>query len=67
MGIAPAAMLFSEEIDSLAASGVILADIWNGHKIITVDRLGDDFLEAVQDGMIVDIKSDGTVILNKEK
>jgi len=63
MGIAPAAMLFSEEIDSLAASGVILADIWNGHRIITVDSLGDDFLEAVQEGMRVEIKSDGTVIL----
>ena len=67
MGIAPAAMLFSESIDSLAASGVILADIWNGHKIITVDRLGDDFLAAVQTGMQIEIKADGTVILEQEK
>lgn len=67
MEIAPAAMLFSEEIDSLAASGVILADIWNNHRIITVDNLGDDFLESVQEGMILEIRKDGTVILNMEE
>ncbi|NPD74657.1 MULTISPECIES: aconitase X swivel domain-containing protein [unclassified Oceanispirochaeta] len=65
LGIAPAAMLFSENIDSLAASGVILADIWNGHRIITVDGLGDDFLNSVQDGMTVEIRKDGTVILKE--
>ena len=66
MGIAPAAMLFSEDIDSLAASGVILADIWNGHRIVTVDRLGPDFLKAAETGMNVHIKTDGTVILEEK-
>ena len=65
MGIAPAAMLFSESIDSLAASGVILADIWNKHTIITIDRLGADFLDAVRSGMNLEIKKDGTVILKE--
>lgn len=66
MGIAPAAMLFSEEIDSLAASGVILADIWNGNRIITVDKLGETFLAAVNEGNKIEIREDGTVIIQKE-
>ena len=33
LGIAPAAMLFSESIDSLAAAGVILADVWTDSTI----------------------------------
>ncbi|MDC7125959.1 MAG: DUF126 domain-containing protein [Spirochaetales bacterium] len=67
MGSAPAAMLFSEEIDSLAVSGVLLADIWNGHRIITVDKLGEDFLESVKDGMEIEIQKDGTIILEESK
>jgi predicted aconitase with swiveling domain len=63
MNLAPAAMLFSENIDPLAASGVILAHIWNGNKIITIDGLGQDFLNAVKTGMQIEVKSDGTVIL----
>ncbi len=61
LGIAPAAMLFSESIDSLAAAGVILADVWTDSTIVAVDRLGDEFLNYVQDGMKVTITSDGTV------
>lgn len=41
MGIGPAAMLFSEHIDSLAAAGVILSDVWSGNRIITIDQLGE--------------------------
>lgn len=61
LGIAPAAMLFSESIDSLAAAGVILADVWTDSTIVAVDRLGDEFLNYVQDGMKVTVTSDGTV------
>jgi predicted aconitase with swiveling domain len=61
MDAAPSAMLFSETIDSLAASGVILADVWNGKRIITIDRLGDEFLDIVSTGAMVEIKEDGTV------
>lgn len=63
MGIAPAAMLFSEEIDSLAASGVILADIWNNHRIITIDQLGSEFLDSVKEGDQLQICKDGRVII----
>ncbi len=61
LGIAPAAMLFSESIDSLAAAGVILADVWTDSTIVAVDRLGDEFLNYVQDGMQITVASDGTV------
>lgn len=64
--LAPAAFLFSNHIDSLAAAGVVLSDIWIDKKIITIDNLGDEFLETVKDGMILEIKADGTVILEEE-
>jgi uncharacterized protein len=60
-GIAPSAMLFSEHIDSLAAAGIILSDVWNDTRIITIDQLGDEFLEYVKDGQKISIKQDGTV------
>lgn len=65
MGIGPAAMLFSQHIDSLAAAGVILTDVWVGKRIITVDQLGDEFLEYVKEDMSIEIKEDGTVIVKE--
>ncbi len=62
MGIGPSALLFSEHIDSLAAAGVILSDVWVKRRIVTVDMLGSEFLEYVRDGMIIKISEDGTVI-----
>ncbi|HBM79218.1 MAG: DUF126 domain-containing protein [Clostridiales bacterium] len=63
MGIGPIAMLFSEHIDSLAASGIILSDVWNSIKIVSVDQLGQQFLEYVKNGQTIEIKEDGTVIV----
>ena len=63
MGIAPAAMLFSETIDSLAASGIILAKNWENSKIIAIDELGKGFLNAVNTGDTITIEEDGTVII----
>ncbi|MDL2258954.1 DUF126 domain-containing protein [Eubacteriales bacterium OttesenSCG-928-K08] len=57
----PACLLFSKPIDSLAAAGVILADVWTDASMPTVDSLGDDFLEAVKTGMTVTIGEDGLV------
>ena len=62
--LAPSAMLFSQPIDSLAAAGVILADVWTEHSIVAVDSLGEDFLNAVKDGDKITIKEDGTVIVD---
>ncbi|HUT82120.1 MAG TPA: DUF126 domain-containing protein [Candidatus Bathyarchaeia archaeon] len=61
---APTALLFSKNIDSLAAAGVILADVWIGKRIITIDRLGDEFLKYMKTGMNVEIREDGTVIVD---
>jgi uncharacterized protein len=60
-GCAPLAMLFSEHIDSLAAAGVILADIWEGVRLVVIDQLGQEFLAAVQTGDTILVKEDGTV------
>ncbi|HOD93022.1 MAG TPA: DUF126 domain-containing protein [Clostridia bacterium] len=63
LGLAPKVMLFSESIDSIGAAGVILADIWTANKIVTIDSLGQDFLDYMKDGMSVTVKEDGTVIV----
>ena len=66
MKINPACFLFSKHIDSLAASGIVLAKIWEESDVIAIDQLGDAFLEAVKTGDILEVKEDGTVII-KEK
>ncbi len=55
------AMLFSSHIDSIAAGGLIMDDIWNDRKVITIDLLGDEFMEAVKTGDKIKISEDGTV------
>ncbi|MBQ7385668.1 MAG: DUF126 domain-containing protein [Ruminococcus sp.] len=58
----PACMLFSGHIDSLAAAGAVLADVWvEGVTMPVVDSLGDEFLNYVKDGMKVTVKPDGEV------
>ena len=65
-GKAPACLLFSKEIDSLAAAGAVLADVWSENdKMPTIDRLGDEFLEYVRDGDKISVKSDGTVLVER--
>ena len=61
MGKQPACMLFSEPIDSLAASGAILGDVWTEAKMPVVDMLGQEFLDYVKTGMLVVVKDDGVV------
>ena len=58
----PACMLFSKPIDSLAAAGSILASVWLPEITMpVVDSLGDEFLEYVQDGMIITVSENGVV------
>ena len=58
----PACMLFSEPIDSLAAAGAILADVWlDNVSMPVIDSLGDEFLNTVKDDMKITVKEDGTV------
>lgn len=58
----PACLLFSEPIDSLAAAGAILADVWlDGAKMPVVDSLGEEFLSYVKDDMTITLKENGVV------
>lgn len=58
---APRALLFSKPIDPLAAGGLIVAEIWAGRRIITVDQLGPAFLGTVFSGDRVLIDEQGLV------
>lgn len=60
-GKQPACMLFSKSIDTLAASGAILAAFWTDANMPVIDRLGEEFLDYVQDGMMIEVAEDGTV------
>ena len=61
----PACMLFSKPIDSLAAAGAILADVWlDDVSMPVVDCLGDEFLAYVKDGMTITVQEDGTVCVD---
>jgi len=65
MGAAPACLLFSRSIDSLAAAGAVLSDVWTDFSLPTVDRLGEDFLDYVKDGMQIEILEGGKVIVRE--
>ena len=58
----PACMLFANHIDSLAAAGAVLADVWvDGVTMPVIDSLGDEFLNYVKDGMKITVKNGGIV------
>ncbi len=63
-GNQPACLLFSMTIDSLAASGAILAANWTDADMPVVDQLGDEFLDYVKDGMQISVSEDGTVTVD---
>lgn len=63
MGINPSAFLFSQTIDTLAGSGIILARVWEDSPVIAIDNLGEEFLNTVKSGDQIEIKEDGTVII----
>lgn len=65
LGKQPACMLFSKTIDSLAASGAILAANWTDSPMPVVDELGEDFLSYVRDGMKISVGSDGLVTVEE--
>lgn len=58
----PACLLFANPIDSLAAAGSILAEVWlDDVTMPVVDSLGEEFLSFVKDGMTVSIGENGVV------
>jgi predicted aconitase with swiveling domain len=61
LGVGFKAMLFSSHVDSIAASGLIIDAVWNDRNVITIDLLGDEFMETVKTGDRIRISEDGTV------
>ena len=61
LGVQPQAFLFSSHIDSISAGGLIIDDVWNKKRVVTIDLLGDEFLKAVNTGDPITINEDGTV------
>jgi len=61
LGVGLKAFLFSNHIDTIAAGAVIVDDVWYDRKVITVDLLGDEFMETVKTGDKIKINEDGTV------
>ena len=58
----PACMLFSKPIDSLAAAGAVLADVWlDNVQMPVIDCLGEEFLSYVKDGMTITVGENGLV------
>ena len=61
MNLGPKAMLYAEHVDSVSVAGLIIDNVWNDRPCITIDQLGDEFLDAVKSGDQISIKEDGTV------
>ena len=61
IGVGAKAFLFSSHIDSIAAGGLIIDDVWNDRRVVTIDLLGDEFMETVKTGDSIKISEDGTV------
>ena len=61
LGVGPKAMLFSQHVDSVSLAGLLMDDIWNDRRVITIDQLGDEFLDTVKSGDPIAIYEDGTV------
>ena len=58
----PACMLFSQPIDSLAAAGAILADVWlEDVSMPVIDSLGAEFLDYVKNDMEIRVLDGGIV------
>jgi len=54
-------MPFANKLESLAACGILTGDNWLCKRIVTVDLLGDDFLNAVKTGDKFTVLKDGTI------
>jgi predicted aconitase with swiveling domain len=61
LDLGPKAMLYSGHVDSVSVAGLIIDNVWNDRNVITIDLLGDDFLDTVKTGDKIKISEDGTV------
>ena len=53
--------MYAQHADSVSLAGLLMDDIWNDRRVITIDLLGDEFLDAVKSGDPISIHEDGTV------
>ena len=63
MNLGPKAMLYAEHVDSVSVAGLIIDNVWNDRPVITIDQLGDEFIDTVKSGDPISIQSDGTVVV----
>ncbi len=63
MNRSPACLLFANPIDSLAAAGAVLSDVWTDCAMPTVDCLGEEFLSQVKTGDRIKVEEDGAVTI----
>ena len=61
LGQGPKAMLYAEHIDSVSSAGLLMDDVWNDRRVVTIDLLGDEFIECVKTGDPIAIYEDGRV------
>ena len=61
MGLGPKAMLYGQHVDSVSVAGLIIDNVWNDRPVITIDQLGDEFIDTVKSGDPIAIYEDGTV------
>ena len=66
MKLEPKAILCAKQADTLTVSGVLLANNWFGARIVLVDQLGEEVLEAIATGDTVKVYSDGRVEVVKK-
>jgi len=59
--VTPKVMLFANHVDSISACGLLMADNWLGKRIISIDMLGQEFLDTVKTGQTIKVHEDGTV------
>jgi hypothetical protein len=61
MNLGPKAMLYGQHVDSVSVAGLIIDNVWNDRPVITIDQLGDEFIDTVKSGDPIAIHEDGTV------
>ena len=61
LGVGSRAILFFQHVDSVSLAGLLMDDIWNHRRVITIDLQVDAFLETIKSGDPLSIKEDGTV------
>ena len=49
----------------LSAAGLASVEVWQGKRIIAVDKLGNEFLNYVKEGDTIEIDEKGIVLIHR--